>query len=148
MKKHRKRIDVDLEKVRGLMNDGVSCRKIAYMEGVPVYVLYRIRDGVDVKNFYRNRLKREYGKQVGFCTICKKNPLPKGHRYFCMECFRTAESGEISPELTLHLKGGFWLWSDKKRKLCKFIYRKDFDPKIFTVTTPIKQSLSPDDRYL
>jgi hypothetical protein len=66
-----------------------------------------------------------------------------------MECFRTAESGEISPELTLHLKGGFWLWSEKKRKLCKFIYLKDFDPNFFTdITTPIKQSLSPDARYL
>ena len=103
MKKQSKRIDVDLEKIRNLMSVGVSCRKIAYFEGVPRRVLHRIRDGVDVKNFYRNRLKRDYEKQVGFCTICKKNPLPKGHRYFCMECFRTAESGEISPELKLHL---------------------------------------------
>ena len=103
MKKHRKRIDVDLEKVRGLMSDGVSCRKIAYMEGVPIRVLYRIRDGVDVKSFCRNRRRQNHKKYEGFCTICKRNLLPKGHRYFCMECFRTAESGEISPELKLHL---------------------------------------------
>jgi hypothetical protein len=33
----------------------------------------------------------------------------------------------------------------KKQKLCKFIYLKDFDPNFFTdITTPIKQSLSPD----
>lgn len=107
MKKQREQIDVDIEKIKGLMSDGVSCRKIAYMEGLPAYILYRIRDGVDVKSFYRNRLKRNHEKQKGFCTICKRNPLPKGHRYFCMECFRTAESGEISPELTLHLKSGF-----------------------------------------
>ena len=107
MKRQRERIDVDLEKIRDLMSVGVSCRKIAYIEGVPLRVLYRIRDGVDVKSFYRNRLKRNYKKHGGFCTICKRNPLPKGHRYFCMECFRDAESGEISPELKLHLKRGF-----------------------------------------
>jgi hypothetical protein len=103
MKIQRERIDVDLEKIKGLMSDGVSCRKIAFMQGVPIHVLYRIRDGVDVKIFYRNPRKQNHKKQEGFCTICKRNPLPKGHRYFCMECFRTAESGEISPELTLHV---------------------------------------------
>ena len=107
MKKQRERIDVDLEKIRGLMSDGVSCRKIAYIEGVPVHVLYRIRDGVDVKSFYRNRRKQNHGKKEGFCTICKRNPLPEGHRYFCMVCFRTAESGEISPVLTSNLQRGF-----------------------------------------
>jgi hypothetical protein len=106
MKNQRERINVDLEKIRDMMSVGVSCRKIAYIEGVPIHVLYRIRDGVDVKSFYRNRRKQNHEKQAGFCTICKRNPLPKGHRYFCMECFRTAESGEISPELTLHLKRG------------------------------------------
>jgi len=103
MKRQRERIDVDLEKIRHLMSVGVSCRKIAYIEGVPRRVLHRIRDGVDVKSFYRNRRKKDHEKQEGFCTICKRNLLPKGHRYFCMECFRTAESGEISPELKLHL---------------------------------------------
>jgi hypothetical protein len=97
--------DVDLKKIRSLMNDGISCQKIACMEDIPLTVLYRIRAGVDVKKFYRKKCHRKQVK--GFCTICKLNPLPKGHRYFCMECFRTAESGEISPELTLHLEGGF-----------------------------------------
>ena len=101
MKKLSGWIDVDLEKIRGLMNDGVSCQKIARMEAMPITVLYRIRDGMDVKRFYRQKHNRE--KQEGFCTICKSNPLPEGHRYFCMVCFRTAESGEISPQLKLKL---------------------------------------------
>ena len=101
MKKLSGWIDVDLKKIRNLMNEGISIQKIARMEGIPKTVLYRIRDGVNVKRFYRQKYNR---KQLeGYCTICRRNPLPEGHRYFCMECFRTAESGEISPELKLYL---------------------------------------------
>ena len=101
MKKLSGWIDMDLEKIRGLMSDGVSFQEIARIEGMPVSVLYRIRDGMHVKRFSQHGKNRE--KQEEFCTICKRNPLPKGHRYFCRECFRTVGSGEISPELKLNL---------------------------------------------
>ncbi len=103
MKKLNGWIDVDIKKIRSLMNEGISFQKIARMEDMPLTVLYRIRDGVNVKRFYRQKYNRNRKQLVGFCTICRRNPLPEGHRYFCMECFRTAESGEISPELKLHL---------------------------------------------
>ena len=86
MKKLSSWIDVDLKKIRNLMNEGISCQKIARMEGVPITVLYEIRDGVDVKRFYR---QEDNHKQLeGFSTLCKRKSIAGMASVFLHDMFQ------------------------------------------------------------